>query len=222
MADVNPPDSSVTGLPKADPAETTTAPNEVAKTPAVNEEVTALRKRVGDLSGLLSGVQKTQVQILAQLQAGKPKEEPNVLAEIEKQREELRQFKEQAQAEKREAAIQAAIASHGIDTDNADLLYDHITVRHADKFKIEGNRVYVEDLASGDQQTVKDFIGALLKSSKGDKFKSAAAQATPTRPLRTSNAPAAGRVPYHELPKEDRQKMSDEERRNYVRAEVGR
>jgi len=221
MADVPNPDSSATGSPKADSAETVTAPNETGKSGNSEQELQALRKRVGDMSGLFEGLKKQIAGLQQQVQTAKPKEEPNVLAEIEQQRAELRAFKEAAIAEKRESAIQAAIASHGIDADNADYLYDHIIVRHASKVKVEGNKVFVEDPVTGEQQTVKDFVGGLLKGPRGDKFKPApAVTQTPARSVRTSTTGGAARVPYAELPKEERLKMSEEERRAYVREDL--
>ena len=155
--------------------------------------------------------------------AAQPKpqaEEPTttVRQELEALRNDIRRERAEADKEKRESAIQSAIASHGIDSENAELLYDHVVMRFGDNIKVDGRKVVYDDPITGDQKTVKDFIGDVLKI-KGDKFRPPVQ--TPTgRGLRTgNNSPRP--LGYQDLPEADRLKLSPADALKLINAQLG-
>jgi len=209
--------SPATGTTKAETAsggrpDSATGNNEAGSSKSASDEkIEALQKQLNSSFNLIRGLEKTVKDALAS-GAAKPKnEELDIQAQIEQQRAELRAFKESAIAEKREASIQAAIASHGIDSDNADLLYDHILVRHAKNIVVEGNKVFHRDEVTGDEKPVKDFVAGLLKSQNGDRFKPAPAPGPNSRGLRPSNTTPSERQFFHQLPQAEQDRMMREE-----------
>lgn len=178
---------------------------------ASDEKIEALQKQLNNSFTLIRGLEKTVKDALSAGAAKPNNEELDVRAQLEQQRAELKAFKESAITEKREASIQAAIASHGIDSDNADLLYDHIFMRHAKDIVVEGNKVFHRDAVTGDEKPVKDFVAGLLKSQNGDRFKPAPAPGPNSRGLRPSNATPSERQFFHTLPVAEQDRLMREE-----------
>lgn len=224
MADEVPAGSPATGTTKAEGAPSTrpdspTGVNEGGNQTVSREEFQALQKQLNSSFNLLRGFEKKFESVLA----AKPKEEqPDIAAQIAQQQAELRAFKEQAISEKREAAIQAAIASHGVGSDDADLLYDHIAVRHAKNIQVEGNTVFHLDPVTGEKAGMKDFVKGLLSSKFGERFKPAPGPGPSSTALRGGNngKPTEERF-FYELSVDEQDKLmreNPEKARDMVKA----
>lgn len=120
---------------------------------------------------------------------------------------------EEVKRDRRDNAIQSAINSYGLDTDNAELLHDHLAQRFGDRIKVDGKSVYVEDdEAPEGKADIKTFIGKILKA-KGDKFRPAV-QAPSSRGLQPSrgNGQQGRKTAYMDLSPEERSKMTPAQR----------
>lgn len=143
----------------------------------------------------------------AQEPAPEKKPKNNEADNLEQIRAELIADRQAAIQERIEGAVVSAIASFGVDSDNAELLEDHIHRRHGGKFKTEGREVFLEN-ELGEKISVKAFVGDLLKSKFGERFKPAPSTASFPRGGANASAPSK---PYHELPEEQRRKMTPEQ-----------
>jgi hypothetical protein len=163
---------------------------------------------------------KQRNSIFAEIRRTKTQEPTPVVKpaeNLEQIRAEIIADRQAAIQERIEGAVVSAIASFGVDSDNAEILEDHIHRRYGGKLKAEGREVYVEnDL--GEKIPVKSFVDSLLKSKKGERFKPAPAVAS--LPRGGSTALATGKA-YHEMSQDERLKLSPAERSRLVRRDMG-
>ena len=145
-----------------------------------------------------------------------PSEELSTKESLARLQKEIADERRASADERRTATLQSAISSFGLDTDNAELLHDHILQRHGAAIKTIGKSVVYEDPATGEQQTVKDFVGGLLKT-KGDRFKPAMQPPTGRGMRAGGNTVPRNFVSYAELDVATRSKMTEQERNEYVR-----
>lgn len=199
--------------------------------PAINpNEVAELRTQVSKLSAhvrrLVEGkVKPSGSAASATNPATEQVPQAKQMSELEAMRAQVKALTEtnerrekEAERKQKHAEIKSAIAAHGIDSDNALYLEDHIHQRHADRIGIDGDAVFYEN-AMGERLTVKDFISTLPNL---DRFRPVV-QTPNSRGTRPSaNTHTGPRIPYGELSPEKRAAMSDDERRAYVRADLGR
>jgi hypothetical protein len=147
-----------------------------------------------------------------------PATEQSVKEELQQLRQQLQIEKEEAYKEKKEAAISTALSAHGIDSENAEFLSDHIQVRYAANIKVDGRKVFYEDPTTGEQTDVKSLVGTILKT-KGDKFRPAVSVPN-GRGLRPGTNQNNAPISYSSMPESERQKLSPEQQLAMVRAEL--
>lgn len=128
---------------------------------------------------------------------------------------EMKRDREELAKERRAAAISSAISGHGIDSDNAALLEDHLENRYGKNIKIDGKTVYFDNEVTGEKQDVKTLVGEVMKKF-GDKFKApvSAPSARGLQPTAKRGQPA--QVTYGELSNEERNKMTGAQRSAWV------
>lgn len=133
--------------------------------------------------------------------------EPSPKDGLEMLRAEIISERQAAVQERIESSVATAVASFGVDAENAELLEDHLHRRYGTRFKVDGRSVVVEN-ELGEKVPVKDFVGDLLKSKYGERFKPAPATASLPRGGNTTTQTIK---PYHELPEDQRLKMTPEQ-----------
>ena len=172
----------------------------------------ALKERVDSLSGYVrrlenkGGTPAPTTEPTGNDGKGKPDDK---VAELE------RRFNErEAKLAKRakETEIRAAINAHGLGKAEADLLFDHVVVRHGENIKFEDDEVFVEGDIPGSRKPVSSIVDVILKGDLGERFKPAK-QVPSGAGLqgRTGGDPKPARN-YADIPAEERAKMSDAER----------
>jgi len=168
------------------------------------EQFQAVKKALDSLQAAQRRANTTPAAVPT-VKASEP--EPNtVKAQLEAIQAEIRADKEALAKERRESAISTAIASHGLDADNAEILEALIEKKFGQNIKVEGKTVnYLDDL-TGDKVSIKDLVANIVKE-KGDRFKPAVQ--TPNKSIR----PNSVNKQSNSLPssRDERLKMSTEQ-----------
>lgn len=191
------------------------------------EAFAALQRQVTQQSALIRRLSEGKVKPAAGTQANAGQPAPSKTSDdqatLTAMRAEILALKEKnehsarlAEQKQRNAEIKSAIAAHGIDSENAIYLEDHILQRHANRIVIDGDNVLYES-AMGERLTIKDFIATLPNL---DRFRPVVQTPSARGSRPSANATQGPRVPFSELPEETRKAMTPEERRAYVKAEL--
>lgn len=123
-------------------------------------------------------------------------------------------------AGKQKFALLQAVSASGVDADNAELLLDHIQVRHSANIKLgeDGEPIY-DDPETGDRKSIKDFVAGLLKGPRGDRFRTAKPSGPNSKSLRGGgNRPTSSAPDFNDLSLEDRLALRNKSQSEYLRS----
>jgi hypothetical protein len=204
----SPPGAPGTPSQTSSPAHESQATQE-ARRYATHEETQALSAAVGGLRNDFKALQKL-IEGLKPSERAANEDRGTVREDLEKLKNEIRADREAAITETRNAVILQAISAHKItDEYAAEDLFDHVLTRHGQRIKVEGRNVFYEN-ELGEKKTVKDFIGELLKTQRGQRFIPAPSTSGLPR-SQTNGRSQPGGKRYSEMSLAERMKLSPAE-----------
>lgn len=137
-------------------------------------------------------------------------------------RKELADMRDRNITEKREAALETAMAAHKLDPESAELLKALVATKYKHGIKGgDGADVYFQVDDTSPRKPIKELIGDILSSPLGDRFKPGTkVQSTQTDGMNTTTTEGGGRKFFSDLTQEQRDKMTYEERAAHVREDL--